>query len=81
MLQTILAVIVVTIFAALGMDPVLQLFTWLTQLGALGIVGLMAATSFSVIGFFSRNPGPAKVQWRRKSCRSSRGWQCWRFSW
>ncbi len=55
-LQTILAVIVVTIFAVLGMDPVLQLFTWLTQLGALGIVGLMAATSFSVIGFFARQP-------------------------
>ena len=37
------------------MDPVLQLFTWLTQLGTLGILGLMAVTSFSVVAFFAKN--------------------------
>jgi amino acid transporter len=55
MIQTVLAVLVVGLFAALGMDPVLQLFTWLTQLGTLGILGLMAVTSFSVIAYFRAN--------------------------
>ena len=51
-IQTIIAFAVVGLFAALGMDPVLQLFTWLTQLGTLGILGLMALTAFSVVAFF-----------------------------
>ena len=52
-IQTVLAVVVVGLFALLGMDPVLQLFTWLTQLGTLGILGLMAITSFSVVAYFA----------------------------
>jgi amino acid transporter len=53
MIQTILAIVMVGFFAVMGLDPVLQLFTWLTQLGTLGILGLMAVTSFSVVSFFS----------------------------
>jgi amino acid transporter len=56
-IQTVIAVLVVGLFAVLGMDPVLQLFTWLTQLGTLGVLGLMAVTSFSVIAFFARTAG------------------------
>ncbi len=55
MIQTVIAVLVVGLFAVLGMDPVLQLFTWLTQLGTLGVLGLMAMTSFSVIAFFAKD--------------------------
>lgn len=55
LIQTALAIIVVGFFALMGLDPVLQLFTWLTQLGTLGILGLMAVTSFSVVAFFSKN--------------------------
>jgi amino acid transporter len=54
-IQTVLAVLVVGLFAVLGMDPVLQLFTWLTQLGTLGVLGLMALTSFSVIAYFAKS--------------------------
>jgi amino acid transporter len=54
-IQTVVAVLVVGLFAVLGMDPVLQLFTWLTQLGTLGVLGLMAVTSFSVVAFFGKN--------------------------
>ena len=53
-LQTIIATVVVAIFAIAGLDPVLALFTWLTQVGTLGILGLMAVTSFSVVAFFAR---------------------------
>ena len=54
-IQTCLAVVFVGLFAVLKLDPVLALFTWLTQLGTLGILGLMAMTSFSVVAFFSRD--------------------------
>jgi amino acid transporter len=55
--QTTLAVVVVGIFALAGKDPVLALFTWLTQLGTLAIIALMALASFAVLAFFLRNPG------------------------
>ena len=51
-IQTIIAVVVIGFFAVMGLDPVLQLFTWLTNIGTLGILGMMAATSFSVIKYF-----------------------------
>jgi amino acid transporter len=55
-IQTVTAIIVVGIFAITGQDPVLALFSWLTNVGTLGIIILMASTSFSVVFFFSRNP-------------------------
>ena len=52
--QSVLALVVVSIFALSGSDPVLQLFTWLTNLGALGVLSLLALSSFSVIGYFAK---------------------------
>ena len=43
-------------FVVAGKDPVLALFTWLTQLGTLAILALMALASFAVLAFFMRNP-------------------------
>lgn len=62
--QTVLATIVIIAFAIgeSGWDPasgpyaVLTLFTWLTNLGAFGLVLLMVLVSISVIGFFRRDP-------------------------
>jgi amino acid transporter len=53
--QSILAVIVVLIFVVTQQDPVLALFTWLTQLGTLAIIVLMALASFAVVVFFARH--------------------------
>jgi amino acid transporter len=55
-LQTVLAVSVVSIFAIAGSDPVLVLFSWLVNTGTLGVIVLMALASFSVPAFFARNP-------------------------
>lgn len=52
--QTVGAVIVVAVFAGLGLDPVLNLFTWISQVGTLGILGMMIVTSIAVIVYFSR---------------------------
>ncbi|GLS86793.1 amino acid permease [Cypionkella aquatica] len=55
--QTIGSLVVLAIFAALGLDPVLQMFTWVAQVGTLGVVLMMAVTSVSVIAFFRKNGG------------------------
>ncbi|KAF0176199.1 MAG: amino acid permease-associated protein [Rhodobacteraceae bacterium] len=54
-LQTIIAVAVVTLFVVQGLDPVLNLFVWMSQMGTLGILGLMAVTSFAVMAFFAKD--------------------------
>lgn len=61
--QSGLALIVVGAFAVSGADPVLKLFTWLTNLGALGVVLLMSITSFAVLAFFARRPELDRRVW------------------
>ena len=48
-IQTVLAV-----FAVLGLDSILNMFTWIAQVGTLGVLGMMAITSLSVIAFFRK---------------------------
>jgi amino acid transporter len=57
--QTVMALIVLAIFAGLGLDPVLNMFTWISQVGTLGVLGMMTITSLSVIVFFRKQGGPA----------------------
>jgi amino acid transporter len=64
--QSGLALVVVGIFAIAGADPVLKLFTWLTNLGALGVLLLMAVTSFAVVAFFNQRPDHDLGQWRTR---------------
>jgi amino acid transporter len=54
-IQTVCAVVIVGLFAALGLDPILNLFTWISQIGTLGIMAMMALASASVIAFFNRD--------------------------
>lgn len=56
--QSTAALLVVGAFAVAGADPVIELFTWLGQLGALGVLVLMTVTSFAVVAFFRRRPDP-----------------------
>lgn len=55
--QSAMAVIVLAIFAGLGLDPVLHMFTWISQVGTLGVLGMMTITSLSVIVFFRKQGG------------------------
>lgn len=52
--QTAGALIVLALFAGLSLDPVLNMFTWISQVGTLGVLGMMTVTSLSVIVFFRR---------------------------
>ncbi len=47
-----------------GKDPVLHLFTWLTNLGALGVLLLMAVTCSWVVAFFVKRPELRVNAWR-----------------
>ncbi len=53
--QTVLAVVVVAVFALAKLDPVLALFSWLTNVATLGVIALMTIASFAVPAFFARN--------------------------
>ena len=55
--QTVMALVVLAIFAGLGLDPVLNMFTWVSQVGTLGVLGMMTITSLSVIVFFRKKGG------------------------
>ncbi|KOG30184.1 APC family permease [Streptomyces resistomycificus] len=71
LLQTAVSVVVVAAFA-LADDkpagdptaPVLQLFTWCGNIGALGVILLMAAASLSVVVFFVRRGAAGAQAWR-----------------
>ncbi len=64
--QSVFAAVVVTAFVVAGKDPVLALFTWLTQLGTLAVLVLMALASFAVLAFFTRHPDLDPNVWRTK---------------
>ena len=55
--QTVLAAAVLAVFALSGLDPVLTLFSWLTNVGTLGVIALMALSSVAVPVFFARRHG------------------------
>ena len=52
MTQSVIAIVVLLGFIIAGKDPVLDLFTWLSGVAAVGVVLLMAATSTAVVGYF-----------------------------
>ncbi len=53
--QTVIAAVLVIGFGLSGRDPVLTLFSWLTNLGALGVIFLMALTSVAVVAYLRRH--------------------------
>jgi len=53
-LQSAIAFIVLTVFVISGLDPVLSLFSWLTNLATLCVIALMSLASFAVVPFFRR---------------------------
>ncbi|WP_053754163.1 APC family permease [Streptomyces sp. MMG1533] len=71
LLQTAVSVLVVAAFALADgkpagdpTAPVLRLFTWCGNIGALGVIVLMAAASLSVVVFFTRRGAAAAQAWR-----------------
>lgn len=61
LVQTVTAGVLVVLFAVLGLDPVLQVFTWFAGVATLSIVILMATTSVAVIAYFARTRSDRRV--------------------
>jgi amino acid transporter len=59
-IQTVIAVLVVALFAFTDQHPVFALFSWLTNVGTLAIIILMAMTAFAILRYFAKNPGLEK---------------------
>jgi amino acid transporter len=53
-LQSVLGLIVIVLYAANGWDPLLQLFFWVATSAGFGFMILLFITSLAVIGFFAR---------------------------
>ncbi|WP_371672561.1 APC family permease [Streptomyces sp. NBC_00289] len=71
LLQTAVSVVTVIAFAIADdkpagdpTEPVLHLFTWFGNIGALGVIVLMAAASASVVVFFARRGAVGAQAWR-----------------
>ncbi len=52
--QTASAFVVIAVFALTGLDPVANVFSWMSGLATLGLISLMALTSAGVLIFFRR---------------------------
>ncbi|MFJ9989830.1 APC family permease [Pseudomonas putida] len=57
MLQTFIAVSVISFFAILKLDPMSTLFAWLGSVSILGIISVTALVSYAVIVFFFKHRG------------------------
>lgn len=55
---------IIIVFAIPGLDPVVQIYTWLSGAATLGLIILMATTSLAVLVFFGRNRALGYSLWR-----------------
>ncbi|MDQ1293264.1 MAG: hypothetical protein QG608_1145 [Actinomycetota bacterium] len=62
--QSAVSLVVVLIYAVLGIDPLVRLFFWGGTTGAFGVLLLVASTSFAVMGYFRRTPDHGESRWR-----------------
>ncbi|WP_311931675.1 APC family permease [Microbispora sp. H11081] len=65
LLQTVLGLIVISVYAISGLDPVTKMFFIFGTFGGLGLLTLLTVTSISVIVFFSRDPR-GETTWRTR---------------
>lgn len=61
LVQSITAAALVVLFALSGLDPILEVFTWMAGVSTLAISVLMALTSAAVIVYFRRNATDRRI--------------------
>ena len=62
--QTLLALAILLVFSIGDLDPVLKLFTWGTNIGAIGVMLLLSLASWAVFGYFLKHKGLESSMWR-----------------
>lgn len=58
---TVASFLLLALWMALGWNPLLQVFTWISSSGALGIIILFVLTSVSVVFFFARSKADRRL--------------------
>ncbi|MGH8878918.1 MAG: APC family permease [Stackebrandtia sp.] len=61
LLQSVLAVAVIAVYAATEWDPLVHLFFWLGMTGGFGVLVLVAATAISIVCYFIKNGGTENI--------------------
>jgi amino acid transporter len=56
-LTSVIAAVVIIAFAAAGLDPFLNLFSWMSGVTVIAVVGVEILVSIAVIAFFQKNGG------------------------
>jgi amino acid transporter len=64
LIQTVLGLVVIVLYAVAGWDPLVRLFFWGGTAGRLGVLFLIATTSIAIIVYFLRHRAGETV-WRR----------------
>jgi amino acid transporter len=62
--QSVLGLVVIILYAVNNLDPVVQLMFWVGTGGGFGVLALVTLTSLAVIAFFARNR-QGENAWRR----------------
>ena len=62
--QTLIALVTIVAFVIAGGDPVLTLFSWLTNVATLCIIALMALASLAVVMFFRKRGDASESKMR-----------------
>jgi amino acid transporter len=63
--QSITAALVVTAYAVIGADPFTGLFTWLSTIGAVGVLVLLLSASVAALRYFRSGGGTNEGPWVR----------------
>ncbi|HLP24026.1 MAG TPA: APC family permease [Microbacteriaceae bacterium] len=56
-LTSVIAILVIAYFAIMGLDPILNLFYWMSAITAIAIIFVEILVSIAVIAFFRKNEG------------------------
>ena len=65
LVQTVTGLIIILVYALTGMDPVIQLFFWLSTTGGVGILFLLVLTSIGAVVFFAKTNN-GETLWQRR---------------
>jgi len=64
--QSAIAATVVAAFVLAGADPVTMLFTWLSTVGAIGVLAVLVAASWAALRYFRAGGGTNEGAWTRR---------------
>lgn len=65
LVQTVVGLVIILVWALVGLDPLIQLFFWFSTTGGVGILFLLVLTGIGTIVFFSRTNN-GETLWQRR---------------